>query len=96
MAIGWRCPGCDGGPYDMGSDAADHVRDCVLVDGAGRPRDQSRYATVVIVMPLEDAENYVEDVMAGGQAVYFAGHLPGITHDAVAAGADPSSWPEEG
>jgi hypothetical protein len=88
---GWFCPGCGAGPLDPGAEVIDHLGDCDSIDAAGRP--VTAYATVLVVMPAVDAEGFVEEVMAGGQAVYFAGHLPGVTPDAVAAGADPTSWP---
>lgn len=53
-----------------------------------------RYVTVVTVVP-EGQEGGVIDVLQHNPDIRFTGSRPGITQDALDAGAEPGDWPED-
>jgi hypothetical protein len=49
------------------------------------------YTTIVLVVNTEDAER-TRRLATGGGATLFSADVPGVSVDALTAGADPQSW----
>lgn len=52
------------------------------------------YRTIIAVVPVEDADGIVR-VLRRNDDILFATSIPGVTAEALAAGAHPEDWDDD-